>query len=510
MDADKVLERLMEDSPQLRAEFEDNFKLKDDPRNSRTHSDVQIAQLVNAMREWGFTNPVLIDETDTVIAGHARRQAAIAAQIAEIPTITLSGLTPAQRRALVIADNQLAANAGWNMDILREELQALGEIGFDTSLLGFSDDLLATFMAPEGKTDPDQTPDPPAVPASVLGDVWVMGKHRVMCGDAVDLPAVEKLMGGVGADVLITDPPYNVAYEGKTKQKLKIQNDAMEGAEFRQFLRDAFVSADAVMKPGAVFYVWHADSEGFNFRSACADAGWKVRQCLIWAKDSMVMSRQDYHWQHEPCLYGWKGGAAHLWAADRKQTTILRFDRPSRSEEHPTMKPVALVEYQMMNNTKGADVVLDLFGGSGTTLIAAEKAGRYARLMELDPRYVDVIVTRWQDFSGQTATLEQCLAWAGKDAMRAVEIVLDCNPNTDFTPHQLAAFADIAYNVGPRPVCDRKNSTMARLLEQNRALDACYEFPKWNKARLAGVLTPFPGLTKRREANKAQCLTGVA
>ena len=206
--------------------------------------------------------------------------------------------------------------------------------------------------------------------------------------------------------MLLTDPPYNVAYEGKTADALTIQNDSMSDASFRTFLRDAFAAADAAMKPGAVFYIWHADSEGFNFRGACQDVEWKVRQCLVWRKNSMVMGRQDYHWRHEPCLYGWKGGAGHLWASDRKQTTILDFDRPTRSLEHPTMKPVALFEYQLLNNTKGGDLCLDLFGGSGTTLIACEKNGRYARVMELDPKYCDVIVRRWQAFTGKRAVLE--------------------------------------------------------------------------------------------------------
>lgn len=205
---------------------------------------------------------------------------------------------------------------------------------------------------------------------------------------------------------MITDPPYNVAYEGKTKEALKIKNDAMSDSNFREFLGDAFTAATAVMKPGAVFYIWHADSEGYNFRGACHDAGLKVRQCLIWKKNALVLGRQDYHWKHEPCLYGWKDGAGHLWATDRKQTTILEFDRPTRNGEHPTMKPVALFEYQLLNNTKGGDVVLDGFVGSGTTVIASEKNGRYARVMELDPRYCDVTVKRWQEFTGKTATLE--------------------------------------------------------------------------------------------------------
>jgi len=227
-----------------------------------------------------------------------------------------------------------------------------------------------------------------------------------MCGSSLDQAQIELLCAGQRVDMLLTDPPYNVAYEGKTKDALTIQNDSMGDSDFKTFLRDAFVSADTVMKPGAVFYIWHADSEGYNFRGACQDAGWKVRQCLIWKKSHMVMGRQDYHWQHEPCLYGWKEGAGHLWASDRKQTTILSFERPSRNAEHPTMKPVALFEYQMLNNTKGGDIVLDSFGGSGTTLIAAEKNGRIARIMELDPKYVDVIVKRWEDFTGQKAVLE--------------------------------------------------------------------------------------------------------
>jgi len=227
-----------------------------------------------------------------------------------------------------------------------------------------------------------------------------------MCGSSVSIDEVERLTNGALVDMWLTDPPYNVAYEGKTKDALKIQNDSMADGDFRQFLRDAYVAADAVMKPGAVFYIWHADSEGYNFRGAAFDAGWKVRQCLIWKKQTLVMGRQDYHWKHEPCLYGWKEGAGHLWAADRKQTTILEFDRPSRSGEHPTMKPVALFEYQLLNNTKGGDIVMDSFGGSGTTIIAAEKNGRIGYAMEIDPKYVDVIVRRWQEFTGKEATHE--------------------------------------------------------------------------------------------------------
>jgi len=288
-------------------------------------------------------------------------------------------------------------------------LTELTETGFDVYLTGFTDEEMAKLkpiVLNGGLTDEDAVPEAPEEPRTRLGDVWILGKHRLLCGDSTNVDAISKLMNGQLADMLLTDPPYNVNYEGKTKEALKIKNDTMDNDSFRMFLRDAFVSADTVMKQGAVFYIWHADSEGYNFRGAAFDAGWKVRQCLIWKKQTLVMGRQDYHWIHEPCLYGWKEGASHLWASDRKQTTILEFDRPSRSAEHPTMKPVALFEYQMLNNTKGSDIVLDSFGGSGTTLLAAEKNGRQARLMELDPKYCDVIVKRWQEYTGQEAILE--------------------------------------------------------------------------------------------------------
>jgi DNA modification methylase len=376
-------------------------------RNSRTHSDAQVAQIAASVREFGWTNPVLADGENGIIAGHGRILAARKLGMEEVPCIELAGLSDTQRRAYIIADNKLALNAGWDDELLAIEFAELADAGFDNLLTGFTQDeidALTPEQIPEGLTDEDAVPEVQAEPVSKLGDVWLMGKHRVMCGDSTSIEALERLCGGQLVDMWLTDPPYNVAYEGKTKDALTIKNDSMADDQFRQFLRDSYVAADAVMKPGAVFYIWHADSEGYNFRGAAQDAGWKVRQCLIWKKSTMVMGRQDYHWKHEPCLYGWKGGAGHLWAADRKQTTILEFDKPSRNGEHPTMKPVALFEYQMLNNTKGGDIVLDSFGGSGTTLLAAEKNGRYARLMELDPKYVDVIVRRWQEFTGKQAT----------------------------------------------------------------------------------------------------------
>lgn len=379
-------------------------------RNSRTHSDEQTAQIAASIKEFGFTNPVLIDNENQIIAGHGRVLAARKLQLKVVPCIRLGYLTETQKKAYVIADNKLALNSGWDDEMLALEIAELKDEDFDIELLGFTDDELAGLAEQiaeevEGLTDEDDAPAVPEEAKTKTGDIYKLGKHRLMCGDSCNVSDMEKLCDGQAVDMWLTDPPYNVAYEGKTKDSLTIQNDSMSDDQFRQFLRDAYVTADLVMKPGAVFYIWHADSEGYNFRGAAQDAGWKVRQCLIWKKSSMVMGRQDYHWKHESCLYGWKEGAGHLWAADRKQTTILEFEKPSRNGEHPTMKPVALFEYQLLNNTKGGDIVLDSFGGSGTTLIAAEKNGRVARLMELDPKYCDVIVKRWEEFTGKKAEL---------------------------------------------------------------------------------------------------------
>lgn len=375
-------------------------------RNSRTHSEEQVLQIASSIKEFGFTNPVLVDSDGGIIAGHGRVMAARKLGLESVPTIELAHLTETQKRAYIIADNKMALNAGWDNELLAVEFAELSNEGFDLSLTGFNDEEIGGLAPQEinyGLTDPDDVPEVQDDATCVLGDIWLLGNHRLMCGDSTRIDDVVKLCGDHLVDMWLTDPPYNVAYEGKTKDALKIKNDSMGDDQFRQFLCDAYSSADAVMKPGAVFYIWHAPSEGYNFCGAANDAGWTVRQCLIWKKQTMVMGRQDYHWKHEPCLYGWKDGAGHLWAADRKQTTILEFDRPSRNGEHPTMKPVALFEYQILNNTKGGDIVLDSFGGSGTTMIASEKNGRHARLMELDPKYCDVIIKRWQDFTGRDA-----------------------------------------------------------------------------------------------------------
>ena len=388
-------------------------------RNSRTHDDAQVAQIAASIKEFGFTNPILIDEDGGIIAGHGRLSAARKLGIDKVPCLRLGHLTDAQKRAYVIADNRLALNAGWDEEMLKVEFAELGDLGFDLELTGFDAKEIDVFLADPleaGLTDDDAVPEVPEEPTTKLGDVWQLGRHRLMCGDSTSIDHLERLCDGRLVDMWLTDPPYNVALgydetpeEAKKRNRrtdgLTVSNDKMTDAAFRQFLCDAYSAADAVMKSGAVFYIWHADSEGYNFRGAAADAGWKVRQCLIWKKSSLVMGRQDYQWMHEPCLYGWKDGASHLWASDRKQTTILEFAKPSRNGEHPTMKPVELFEYQLLNNTKGSDLVLDSFAGSGTTAIACEKTGREARLMELDPKYCDVIIKRWEDYTGETAVL---------------------------------------------------------------------------------------------------------
>ena len=373
-------------------------------RNARTHSDAQVSQLAASIKEFGFNNPVAIDADGMILCGHGRVMAAQKLHMTEVPTVCLSHLSDTQVKAYILADNKLALNAGWDNDMLKVELEDLKDSDFDLNLTGFSDEELKDILVedPTEAHEDNFDGEPPEAAKSQLGNIWTMGEHRLMCGDSTSENDVKCLMQGELADLLITDPPYNVAYTGKTKDALTIHNDSMDDASFRQFLRDAFSAADSVMKPGGVFYIWHADSEGYNFRGAVHDVGWTVRECLIWVKNSLVLGRQDYQWRHEPCLYGWKDGT-HLWASDRKQTTVIEMDRPVRNGVHPTMKPVGLFDYQIKNNTRESDVVLDLFGGSGTTLIACEQNGRKSRLMELDPKYVDVIVNRWQELTGKEA-----------------------------------------------------------------------------------------------------------
>lgn len=379
-----------------------NIALKDlkPYENNPRKNDDAVKYVAESIKEFGFKVPIVIDKNNVIVAGHTRYKAAKKLKMSEVPCIIADDLTDEQIKAFRLADNKVAEKAEWDFDLLNAELDDI--IDLDMELFGFEDALQDD--AEEAVEDEFEV-ELPAEPKSKLGDIYQLGNNRLMCGDSTVLEDVEKLMGGEQADMLLTDPPYNVNYEGKTKDKLKIKNDQMGNDNFRQFLTDAFSNADMVMKPGAVFYIWHADSEGYNFRGACFDAGWTVRQCLIWNKNSMVIGRQDYQWKHEPCLYGWKEGAGHLWASDRKQTTVINFDKPTRNDMHPTMKPIPLFDYQIKNNTKGGDVVLDLFGGSGTTIMACEQNGRRGYSMEYDPRYVDVIVDRWEKFTGAKAVL---------------------------------------------------------------------------------------------------------
>lgn len=376
-------------------------KLKPYKNNARTHSDEQIEKIAKSMKEFGFINPVLVDGNLNVIAGHGRILGAKKLGMKEVPCLFIENLTEEQKRAYIIADNRLAEDAGWDKELLKIELEDLKNMNFDITLTGFELEDFDFSMEETEVIEDEFDETVPEEPTSKKGEIYKLGKHFLMCGDSTDINDVEKLMNGVKADMLLTDPPYNVDYEGGTG--LTIQNDNMDDETFREFLRVSFFNANSVMKEGAVFYIWHADSEGYNFRGACHDIGWKVRQCLIWCKNTLVMGRQDYHWKHEPCLYGWKEGASHLWASDRKQTTVLEFDRPSVSKEHPTMKPVGLFDYLIKNNTKKDDIVLDLFAGSGTSIIVCEQNGRIAYSMELDPKYVDVIISRWEKLTGQQA-----------------------------------------------------------------------------------------------------------
>lgn len=367
-------------------------------RNAKKHDKKQIANVAESIKQYGFVQPIVIDRDGVIVIGHCRAMAAKKLGIKEVPCVCVDDLTPEQVNALRLVDNK-SNESDWDLDLLADELPEL-----DLSMFDFD---WALPEDPMEQVVEDEAPevDEEAEPVTKPGNIWQLGRHRLMCGDSTSSECVHALVGGAQVDLLLTDPPYGVDYTGKTKDALKIENDAKSDDEFIAFLQSAFEAADSVMKPGAVFYIWHADSKAYVFRMACQMTGWEVRQVLIWVKNAMVMGRQDYQWKHEPCLYGWKSGAGHLWASDRKQTTVLEFDRPTKNKEHPTMKPVALFDYQIKNNTKGGDIVLDLFGGSGTTVVACEQNGRTAYVMEYDPRYCDVIVKRWETLTGEKAVL---------------------------------------------------------------------------------------------------------
>ena len=363
-------------------------------KNPRKIPQSAVDAVKESYRQCGVIDPIEIDENNVILSGHTRRLAAIELGIDEIDALRVVGLDEKAKRKYRLLANKTGEKSGWDYDLLADELGDLDFDGYD-----FEWDL------PE-EEDPDAQEDNydvqlPKVARSKPGEIYRLGKHRLMCGSSTDPEQVKLLVGSDLVDLLLTDPPYGVDYVGGTG--MMIENDNLAGDEFLHFLQDAFDAADQVMKPGAAFYIWHADSNGAIFRNACDLVGWKVRQCLIWVKNTIVMGRQDYQWKHEPCLYGWKDGAAHDWENDRKQTTVLEFDKPQKSELHPTMKPIPLFDYQMKNNTKAGAIVLDLFAGSGTTIIAAEQNGRKAYCMELDPKYVDVIIDRWETFTGKKA-----------------------------------------------------------------------------------------------------------
>lgn len=375
--------------------------LKPYEKNPRMN-DNAVPYVANSIKEFGFKVPIIIDKKNVIVAGHTRYKAAKQLGLETVPCIIADDLTPKQIKAFRLADNKTAEKAEWEAEFLSDELKELLDV--DMGAFGFEDVLDDLEEELEAQED-DYEMELPEDPRAKTGQIWQLGKHRLMCGDSTKKTDVLQLVGGCKMDILITDPPYNVSYEGKTKDNLKIQNDNLNSEDFRTFLRDAFKNADDVMREGAAFYIWYASSEAINFESACNDAGWKIRQNLIWEKNTFVLGRQDYQWNHEPCLYGWKDGAAHTWMSDRKQTTILKFNRPIRNDIHPTMKPIPLFNYQIKNSTRSGDKVLDLFGGSGTTIMACEQNGRTAYVMEYDPKYADAIIDRWQTYTGEKAVL---------------------------------------------------------------------------------------------------------
>ncbi len=382
-------------------------------RNARTHSAEQVAQIAASIVEFGWTNPVLVDGENGVVAGHGRLLAARKLGLSQVPVIELAHLTPTQKRAYILADNRIAENAGWDEAMLRVELAALTDDGFDLSLTGFDADALADLMAGEepnneGQTDEDAVPEVSEAPISKPGDIWLLGGHRLLCGDATKAESYQALLGDEQVALIWQDPPYSVNYANTPKDRMRgkhrpILNDNL-GEGFEQFLTDALIPALARCD-GAV-YIAMSSSELDTLQSAFRAAGGKWSTFIIWAKNTFTLGRSDYQRQYEPILYGWREGAARHWCGDRDQGDVWQIKKPHKNDLHPTMKPVELVERAIRNSSRPGDTVLDCFGGSGTTLIAAEKSGRIARLIELDPKYVDVIIRRWQDWTGKQATRE--------------------------------------------------------------------------------------------------------
>lgn len=387
----------------------DKQDIKYDQHNYREHDERNLSLIKKSIRRCGAGRSILLDKNGEIIAGNATyktlKELGIPVKI--IPTDGKTAIAlqrtdldtnDRKRKELAAFDNSTSDKVKWNFDNIAAD--------FDLSELpDFGIEALPD-MAPVEPVEEDDAPEvSEAAPRAKKGDIWQLGSHRLLCGDSTEPTDLAKLMDGETADLLLTDPPYNVEYVGKTKDALTIQNDHMGGAAFLEFLTAAFSAANEFLRPGGAFYIWHADLEGYNFRTACKNIGWQLRQCLIWHKNCFVMGWQDYQCKHEPCLYGWKDGAAHYFVDDRTQSTVIECDRPSRSKEHPTMKPVKLLALQIRNSSRMGEIVLDPFGGSGSTLIACEQLGRKARLVELDPKYCDVILTRWENLTGKEATL---------------------------------------------------------------------------------------------------------
>lgn len=363
--------------------------------NARTHNVQQINKLRSSLREFGFINPVIIDRDFNVIAGHGRITAAKEEGINEVPCVFVDYLTEAQKKAYILTDNRMAMDAGWDEELLKVEIEALQAEDFDLSLTGFDESELAGFFdtADDAKDDDfDVDAELEKPPVTKSGDLWLLGNHRLLCGDSTREESYTLLMNGKKANLVVTDPPYNVNYQGTAG---KIKNDNLENDKFYQFLFDAFTCMEKAMADDASIYVFHADTEGLNFRKAFADAGFYLSGTCIWKKQSLVLGRSPYQWQHEPCLFGWKKNGKHQWYSDRKQTTIWEFDKPKKNGDHPTMKPVPLIAYPIKNSSMSNCIVLDPFGGSGSTLIACEQTNRICHTIELDEKYCDVIIKRY-------------------------------------------------------------------------------------------------------------------
>ncbi|MFU0572771.1 site-specific DNA-methyltransferase [Gardnerella greenwoodii] len=375
-------------------------------RNARTHSEAQVAQIAASIREFGFLSPILVAEDNTILAGHGRLAAALKLGLKKVPCVKENHLTETQKRAYIIADNKLSLNAGWDNELLAVELSELEGADFNLDLLGFDEaELSSIFDADKDVSDDDfdveKELEEPCF--SKTGDMWTLGRHRIICGDATKLETYKTLLENTKVNLVVTDPPYNVNYEGAAG---KIKNDNMENDKFYQFLFNSFVNMEQAMADDASIYVFHADTEGLNFRKAFQDAGFYLSGCCIWKKPSLVLGRSPYQWQHEPCLYGWKKKGKHKWYAGRKETSVWEFEKPKKNADHPTMKPIALLAYPIKNSSMTNSLVLDPFAGSGSTLIACEQTGRICYAIELDEKYCDVIVKRYIEQVGNDKSVK--------------------------------------------------------------------------------------------------------